>query len=214
MINTSIDIRNDVTLEQIYEYIDTGDVQNAPEDVVRYLQAMEKVYSMSQRIDKWGSKDAIIKHLIKVNGLSYYRANKLYNATMEYFYADLDVSRAALRNAAAEKVEKLENIGIEMIKDVRDVKSVVDIIHTRYKMLQLDKDDPIELPEEMFDKPFKLYTTNAEALGMIPANRNELAAIIDELDDISEVERDILRREAGILPKQVIQDIDAREIKK
>lgn len=214
MIDTSLNIKEDVTLEQIYEYIDTGDVQSAPESVVSYLKAMEMVYTMQLRIDKYGSKDAIIKHLRKQFGLSQYRANKLYNTSLEYFYADSDISKQAWRNLIAEKVEKTINLAIELVKDASDAQKVVKMLKDLYEIRELDKDDPLVLPDEMFSKPFKLYTTNAEALGIPVANRTSVAEWIDELEDISETEKDLIKREAGILPLQVLKDIDAREIKK
>src|SRR5690625_4621302 len=215
MIDTSINISEDISLEQIYEYIDTGDVQEAPEGVVNYLRAMEMVYGMHRRIDKYGSKDAIVKDLRTRCGLSYYRANKLYNNTIEYFYADSDISKQAFRNLISQQIEKTINLAIYLIKDVDDAFKVVKMYKEQYEVLELGKEDQLELPEEMFTKPFKLYTTNAESLGIPKASRTAIAKVIDEkLEGISKVEKDIIRREARLLPLQVLKDIDAREIKK
>ena len=78
----------------------------APQEIVDYLDLMDKIRGMHLRIDRYGGKDAIVNHLMKVEGLSRYLANKAYNQAMEYFYADNDISKEAWRNIIATNGEK------------------------------------------------------------------------------------------------------------
>ena len=184
----------DIDLDHIYEFMEGGISKEMPQDVADYLEMMDKVRGMRLRIDKWASKDAIVSHLIKIDGLSYYLANKLYNQAVEFFYCDSSISKAAWRNVYAEQMEKVISFAIAMMKDATDAAKVGRMILDMAKIRQLDQLDIEELPQELFDRPFKLYTINPEDLGLPGINRHKLAQFIDNLEDMSEAEKDIIRR--------------------
>lgn len=193
----------DIDLDYIYEFMEGGISDEMPQEVADYLEMMDKVRGMRLRIDKWASKDAIVNHLIKIDGLSYYLANKLYNQTVEFFYCDSSISKQAWRNVYAEQMEKVIAFAISMMKDASDAAKVGRMILDMAKIRQLDQPDVEELPQELFERPFKLYTTNPEDLGLPGIDRRKLAQFIDNMEDLSEVEKDIIRREARILPLKV-----------
>lgn len=198
----------DIDLDNIYEFIENGITEETkiPKDIADYLEMMDKVRGMHLRIDKYASKDAIVNHLIKVDGLSRYMATKLYDQTIEYFYCDTRISKEAWRNVLAEMMQKIIVFAIEKAKDVSDAAKIGKMIADMAKLRQLDQPDKDELPFELFQRPFKLYMTDAKALGMPDADRIKLAEFIDSLEDLSEAQKIQIKREAQILPVKVFLD--------
>lgn len=196
----------DISLDEIYDFIETGDRDKADPSVIEYLEYMDKVRAMCLRIDKYGSKDAVVNHLVKVDNLSRYLANKLYNQTLEYFYCETDISKAAWRNIYAEKMEKVVNFAIAKMKDTSDAAKVVKMIFEMGKLRRLDQEDKEEFPMELFAKPFKLYTIDPEAVGIPKADRREIAQFIDSLTELNELQKESIKREAGELPFKLFLD--------
>lgn len=200
----------DIELDQIYDFIENGisEESKIPKEIADYLEMMDKVRGMHLRIDKYASKDAIVNHLIKVDGLSRYLASKLYDQTVEYFYCDNRVSKSAWRNVYAELLMKVIVFAIEKAKDTADAAKIGRMILDLGKLRQLDQPDKEDLPVELFQRPFKLYTTDAEALGMGKVDRAKLAEFIDSFDELSEAEKIQIKREAQILPVKVFLDAE------
>jgi len=200
--NTSLD---EIDLEVIYAFMENGNPKDAPAEVVAYLELMDKVQGMYRRIDKYGSPEAIIKHLMVVDGFSHYKAKKVYEETLEYFYCDSHVSKKAYRNIYSDKADKLINMAMLMIKDVSDLAKAMKMVMDAYKMRQLDMEDKEDLPAEWFKAPVKLYTASAELLGLPAANRNTLKKFIDEkLPELTEKQRHRIYQEADIMPFQIL----------
>lgn len=199
-------IIQDLSLEQIDSFIKNGDPKNAPAEIVSYLDMMDKVRGMYNRNGDFPSKNAIIKHLTKVDGLSYYLANNLYNNTVEYFYLSIPIKKDTYRNMYAEKLDQLMSFSIATMTGPKDAKAVADIIKIAMSARQLDVPEVEELPAELFDKPWKLYGMDPSYLGLQPPNRNRLAQIIDNLDDVTEGQKDRLKQEAGIQPITLFVD--------
>lgn len=201
----------DISLDQIYDFIENGNKTpegSPPSPVMVYMLEMEKVRGMALRIDKYASKDAIVNHLMKVDRYSRYFANKLYNQAMEYFYCDNEISKAAWRNIYAEKMEKVINFAIAVMKDASDASKVSKMISETAKVRGLDLPDAEDFPEGMFDRPFKIYSTDAEFLGLPKIDRRALSEFIDALPELSENEKIAIKREAQVLPVKFLPDDD------
>lgn len=196
----------DIDISHIYNFMENGRSDNAPQEIIDYLHLLDKVHGMCQRIDIYGSKEAVVKHLVTVDKLSRLKANKVYEESREYFYRDSNISKAAYINIYAEKMEKLIAFAMLTMKDSSDAAKIAKMIVDVAKVRQLDVPDKEELPAELFRAPFIVYTSNAEELGMPKADRNKLAKIIDELPDVSEKAKMQIKREAEILPLNVFPD--------
>lgn len=192
----------DISLEELYDFIENGNPGKHPE-IAEYMLVMDKVRGMALRIDKYASKDAIINHLHKVDGYSRYQATKLYNQTMEYFYCDTTISKIAWRNIYAEKMEKVVNFAIAVMKDASDASKVSKMLFEMGRLRQLDQPDKEELPDALFARPFKIYTTDPEMIGLPTIDRRKLAEFIDKLPELSEIQKEQIKREAQILPIKV-----------
>lgn len=198
----------DISLEEIYDFIENGTPSEENSDVIIYMTEMDKVRGMTLRIDKFASKEAILSHLMKVDKYSRYFANKLYNQAMEYFYCDTDISKAAWRNIYAEKMEKVINFAIATMENTSDAAKVNKMILEMAKVRNLDQPDKDEFPEEMFTRPFKIYSVDPEFVGMPSIDRSALAEFIDNLPELPEAHKIQIKREAQILPLKVFLDDD------
>jgi len=203
----------DIQLEDIQDFIANGVPEKAPSEIVQTLDVMEKIRGMYYRFNMFNGRDAIVKHLIKADGYSYYLASKFYDMAMEYFFLDREVSNKAHRNRLAEKMEKIINTAAVMAKDSREMLACAKELANVAKVLGLDQPDKDDLPQELFDKPFKMYSIDADFLGLPKINRYDLAQIIDELPELSEKERLMAKREANIIPLKLFPEEheDARQ---
>lgn len=202
-----------IELADIYEFMETGNPDNAPEEIVAYLELLNKVYGMTLRIDKFGSKEAVIRHLMVAEKLSRYKSASLYNEAIEYFYSDKDVSKKAWRNFYASIMDKEINFAIRTQRDGSDAKRIVDMAKTAAEMRGAFDEEIEELPEELFRAPIIVYSCDAEMLGMPKVDRNRLSAQIDAYPELSEKEKIQIKREAQILPIKIFpnEQEDARK---
>ncbi len=187
-----------ISLQDIYDYVENGSPANAPEEIIRYLDLLDKVNTMHHRTKRYGTKESILKHLIKVEGLSRHLAVQIYSDALEYFFADEQISNNAWRNIIADKMYNNYLLAIAVAKDTKDVRQANAILMEVYKARGLDQPDKEELPKELFNKPWKLYAMDAEMLGLPEVNRIELGKLIDDLPDLTEKEKAMIKREAVV----------------
>jgi len=187
-------------LSEIYDFIDSGDPNNAPPEIVDYLDALEKVRSMTYRPRQFATKEHIVSHLEKVNGLSRYMATRIYDHSIEYYHLDSTISKQAYRNLYAEQQD--EDIALARLasKSIDDLDKISKMRERAYKFRGLNEPDILDFPDGSFDKPFKLYTTDPESAGIPKADRRAVSKFIDGLPEITELEKEILQMEAGNLP--------------
>nr|WP_317631393.1 hypothetical protein [uncultured Flavobacterium sp.] len=193
----------DVDLQDIYDFMENGNPKNAPAHIVEYLDLLDMVRGMYLRIDKYATKEAVVKHLMVAKDLSRYKANAVYDEAMQYFYCDSKISKKAWRNIYAEKAEKMINFSMQTVQDVSDAQKVVKMLLDASKIRGLDEPDEQELPEDVFRAPFVVYTADAEMLGLPMVDRRKLEQIIESVPDLTEKEKQQIKREAQILPIKV-----------
>lgn len=180
--------------------METGNPTNAPDHIVAYLDLLDMVRGMFLRMDKWGSKEAIIKHLMVSSNhkLSRYKANQVCDEAQEYFYRDSQISKVAWKNIYAEKMEKMINFAMLTVKDVNDAQKVVKMLLDVSVLRGVNEEDKEELPAEVFQAPFVVYTWDSEALEMPKVNRQKLAEMIDAYPELTEKEKIRIKQEALI----------------
>jgi hypothetical protein len=194
-----------ITLDDINIFIDSGDRDDAPAEIIEYLDLLELTRGMMQKIQKFGSRDNILNYLVKVKGLTRYLAAQVYDDTEEFFYCERKVSRDAWRNIIAEKQEKLINAGIQMAGSTKDLVSLVKALTDMAKTLRLDQPDPITLDEDQA-MPWIIYDIDAERLGMPLVSRSILKKQIKAYPDITEKQRVHLMEQALVLPIKVFKE--------
>lgn len=180
--------------------METGNAANAPEYIVAYLELLDMVRGMFLRMDKWGSKEAIIKHLMvsSQHKLSRYKANQVCDEAQEYFYRDTQISKSAWRNIYADKIDKMINFAMLTVKDVNDAQKVVKMCLDAGVLRAVNEPDKEELPAEIFQPPFVVYTWDTEALEMPKVNRQKLSEMIDKYPELTEKEKIRIKQEALI----------------
>ena len=197
---------DDISLEHVYDFMERGNMNNAPEAIVQYLDRLDKIRGMFLRIDKFGSKETIVKHLMLVDGMSRYKAMQVCDEAQQYFYSDVKISKAAWRNILADKMDKMVNFAMQTVKDVSDAAKVVKMLADLGDMRGINLEEKDELPASLFEAPWVVYSADAEFLGMPKTNRNKISALIDAYPELSEKEKTHLKREALILPLKIFPD--------
>lgn len=184
-----------VELEILQEYIESGREKELPQDLADYLNLMDVVRGLHMR----QKSRAFCVRLLKSDtyGLSDYKARKVYSDAINFFYCDNDIRKEAYRNVYAEKMEKAAALVLEVAKSVKDIEIYVKTLQQVAALRQLDQVDEKELPNELFEKPVKIYEVSPESLGMAPVDRNRLAEMIAKLP-ITELQKNAIKRDAAI----------------
>jgi hypothetical protein len=196
----------DITLDHIYDFIDHGDLtaSNDP-NLAIYLQLLEKVRLMMRSPARFGGRDMIIKHLIKVDGFSRHVAVQLYEDSFEYFNSVRNISRDAYRHWIAEEMKNTILMAREICTNSKDLLGVVKGFTDLARVLKLDEPDP-EVKEIKAADPWIIYTTDAESLGLPNVSRTRLKEQIEKLPDLPERTKRMIMREAQVLPVKVFLD--------
>lgn len=189
-----------VDLKDIYDFMETGNPKNAPAHIVAYLDLLDMVRGMFLRIDKFGSREAIIKHLMVSSQykLSRYKAAQVCDEAQEYFYRDSKISKDAWRNIYAEKIDKMINFATLVAKDVNDAQKIVKMNVDAAILRGVNEPDKEELPKELFQPPFVVYTWDAEAIDMAKPDRSKISKQIDAYPELTEKEKDRIKQESLI----------------
>lgn len=195
----SIDI-TDVDIHDVYDFMENGTTSNAPGHIVKYLDLLDKARAMHLRIDQYGSAESIIKHFMVAEKLSRFKAKQIYNEALEYFYADKVVSKLAWRNIYGDKTDMLINMAMQLVENVSDAAKVVKMIVDAANIRGVNEPDQEELPEDLFKQPVKLYTADAESLGLPKVDRTKLKEFFNALPELTEKERQRMLQEADIIP--------------
>ncbi|GAB3708601.1 hypothetical protein [Flavobacterium koreense] len=190
-----------VKLDDIYRFLETGNPDNAPEEIVYYLELLSKIDGMIRRIDRFGSKKIVINHLIITEKLSEYKAKQMYDEAIEYFYNDTTITLKSWSNFYADIIDQEINFMRLVKKDTADSKRIIDAAKTAFEVRGGNKEQQEELPPELFQKPWVVYTTDVETLGMAKVDRNRIKEFIDKkVPELTEKERQRLYMEADIIP--------------
>lgn len=191
---------DDIDIQDIYAFMENGSVTNAPAEIVYYLELLDKTNGLQRRIRQYGTREAVIKHLMITEDLSRYKASVIYDETLEYFYRSESISKAAWRNIYAEKIDNLITAATLSAKSTEDFDRITRMQLRAAKIRQLDVPEPPVIPKELFDKPIKIYAMDPEFLGEEKINRLELARQIDEFEEFTIVEKNLLKQDAAIIP--------------
>jgi hypothetical protein len=203
----------DYNLNDLYKWIESGQSDTAPAEFIAYVQLLEKIYKMMNRIDIYGSKDSIIKHLVafeeSIKG-SRMKAVDLYNEAFEYFNADDTISKKAWRNFYANKIDQDYEMARAVSETASDFEKASRIADKAYKFRQLDQEDPPELPRSLFDKPIKVYTTDMDQFEIGNEDLKDIEMWIDDnTKELSPAAIDRIKQEAMLIPIKIFDDEQA-----
>jgi hypothetical protein len=196
---------NELSLDDITEFLLHGDLKNAPEGVAEYLNLLEKVRGMLLRFDLYPNDDIVIKHLVFHDGITPSKARTVISETREYFYVDTNVSKEAWKNIIAEGMQKLITAAILSAKETKDYVSIGKLYKDLADIRGVNDKDDNEIPYELLNQEqWIIYTFDVEDFGMTKANRNNVKALIESSTlELSDKEKQQLFREADILPFKI-----------
>jgi len=181
---------DNVSFEQLKDYIENGNVKSVPPEIAERLSLMELIRTLL--IDQHKEYDYIIKFLqLPPYSLQRHIADKIFSDTVNFHYTQKDITESAICNLFADKLEKLAKLCIAADKFDEAAKCFKDA--AEYRLKALAKKD---IPDEIYDKRITLYNINPELAGGKKADRNKLAAFIDAIPDINEADRSRLHRDA------------------
>ena len=197
---------DDVSLEQLQNFIEKCKIDNVPQHIAKKLTLMEIVRSLFS--DQHKDYGFIIKLLqLPPYNLSRYKADKLYTDTLNFHFAQKDIKTEAILNLYAEKYDKLALLAIE----TNDFLAAGKL----YKMAEENRTKATakkDIPSDIFEKRPTLYVIDPSLLGRRKADRKLLAEYIDKLD-LTEIDKDRLHRDAMTKEKtDFFVDVDESEI--
>lgn len=190
---------DDIELDDLLEFLETGSPKNVPPKLLAYMQMLEKIWGMYCRMFEFPNKESIAKHLVIVDKLHRYQAVKLINDALNYFSAENHLPKTTWKNLIADKMLKSFTAAIRLAKNSRDFLDSVKILKEMAVVLQLDKDDILEMEEDLM-KQIQVLTTDISMFGEQPEDRRAIAQFIDDLPDVPEKIKEAAKAEVDGLP--------------
>lgn len=196
------------TFERIQEYIASGSPGTLSSKEQVYIDLLNLVYSL----DGQYGKRRTVKFLTSPPfSLPYQRATDIYSEAMELFYCNRKVSKEAMREKIADQFDTLYIAARDAAKETKDYERAANILVNKAKALQLDRDDPVRLPAELYQPMYRLLSTTPESIGLPAANRDELERQIEGVLAPDSVKRR-LKIDAGIKDLEIVKYLeDAKE---
>jgi len=197
---------DDISIEQLQNFIERGKVSGIPPQVANKLTQMEMVRSLYS--DQHKTYDYIINLLqLPPHNLSRYKADKLYCDTLNFHFSQKDIKQEAILNLYAEKYDKLALLATET-NDFLAAGKLFKMAEENRSKAALKK----TIPDDIFEKRPTLYVIDPKMLGRHKTDVKRLAEYIDNLD-ITELEKQRLHRDGMTKEKtDFFVDIDETEI--
>jgi hypothetical protein len=197
-----------MSLDDIYRFMETGNPDNAPQEVVDYLQLLQRVHGMILRIDIHGSKQAVLKHIEITEGLSRYKADQVYQEAIEYFYSDDQTTVKGYKNFYAQKMEQVLNFMMQKMETVGDGEKIIKSIKEIATLRGCYNEEKDPIPDELLQKKIFVYDFDADKLGLPKVDRNVVKKFIEEkIPELPEKHKQRLFEEADIIPFKAFPDV-------
>lgn len=183
-------------------YVESGSKEQLTKQECEYLEILILMNSMRR---KYGKEKTLKFFQKSPYSISAYRCRQMFDESINLFYSNEKLDKAAMRALKAEQLEKAADLALAMAKKPADLEVYGKLIKDSALIRQLDKVDPPSIPEELFAKPIKIYDSNPDAIHLPQVDRNKLGARIDKLD-IPEKEKARLKREG------LVEDVHFEEM--
>lgn len=193
-----------VELDLLREWVENGRKDTLPEEMVEYLSQLEAVRSLHLQHK---TRASIVRVLTQAPyGLNQWQAEMRYNDAINFFYIQEDIKIEAWANIYAEKLEQMARALLE-IMDMEDMRSFEQ--YRKYLESAMDMRAKYAkkegLPDEVYKKPFKVYTQDITELGVPAPDRKQLLRDIESFA-IEEEDKVRVKQEAGVLPPKIFKD--------
>ena len=192
--------------DKLQDYAQKGFKGNLSEEEQAYYNALLATLGVYR---KYGRQGAIRMLMVEPFSCSRRVATRMFDESINLFYADDSVERQAWRNLM---FEEMRNAALTILKTEGitpdDLETYRRLMESAYKFKQLDAPDPEEpdSPEER-QKEIKIFELDGKRLGLPKIDRDEVASLIDNLD-ILERDKERLKTDAGISPIDIDKVLD------
>lgn len=195
--------------DTLQDYIQSGCTIQLTDDELDYYNILYTLVGINR---KYGKDNAIAFLMHEPFEVERSRARQMFSEAMNLFYLNDNIENDAYRNMIFDDLNKAALVVLQNAESSKDMEVYGNLKTQAAKIKQLDKPDPVK-PKEITDKPIKVYDLDPRAVGLPSANRHQLAAQIDGLDDVSIREKTRLKRDAGIEEVNIIEMLDDQEEK-
>jgi len=195
--------------DNLQDYIQSGSKEELNSEEEKYLELLYLVNSMRR---KYGKENAISFIQRPPFNIPYRKSRELYDEAVNLFYGDDNIEKQAHRNALFEEMMAASKVVLATAKNSRDMEVYADIVSRAYKIKGLDVAEPPKVPEGLYKKPIKIYSLNPGVISLPLENRQEIAAMIDNLD-IEEREKMRVKQESGVSKINFLELYDEQENK-
>lgn len=190
--------------ERIQEFIANGSKGTLSGNEQVYIQLLNLIYSLD---GQYGKRRTIKFLTTPPFDIPYQRASDIYSEAMELFYCNRNVSKEAMRNKLADQFDSLYIAARDSAKNTKDYERAANILVCKAKALQVDRDDPVRLPAELYQPMYRLLSVTPEAIGLPAANRDELERQIDGVLAPESIKRR-LKVDAGIRDLDIVKYLE------
>lgn len=200
----------DYDLTDLYEWVEAGQPGNVPEEFAEYVNMLDKIRGMLNRIDKYGSNEVIVNHLItfeeSLKG-NRSRAMELINESIEYFYTSKSLSKKGWCLWYATQLEKAYNFAISVAKTDAGAEKASKILERAGKFREMAESTELKLPDDMFKKPYKIYSMDMNLFDRPNEDRVEIEQWLDEnFKEIPLKALDTIKEEALVKPLKIFRN--------
>lgn len=195
--------------DRLQDYLASGFAMELTDEELNYYNALYALIGIQR---KYGKDNAISFLMHEPFQVKRARAREMYNEAINLFYADDSIENNAHRNLMFDNLQKAAQVVLTTARTSKDMEVYGSLLTQAAKIKQLDRPDP-EKRQTVKDKNIKIYMLDTQAVGIPQVDRQQLAAQIDSIQDISERERVRIKRDANVIDVDIIEMLDDQEAK-
>lgn len=195
--------------DELQDHIQSGSKGDLSDEAIKYLDVLFLLNGLNR---KYGKEHAISFIQSKPFKISYRRARMMFDESINLFYTDDNIEPKAHKNMLYDKMLSAAAVVLATADCPKDMEVYSDMIFKAYKIKGLDQPEPQKIPEELYKKPFKIYSLNPATIGLPEADRNELGSLIDGME-VSNDDAIRLKRDAQVESIDFIEMLDDQEEK-
>lgn len=179
--------------QELQDYIEAGCNYQLTPNEQAYYNALYAVVGIHR---KYGKDRAISLLMREPFNCTRQRARTMYNEAINLFFCDDSVEPQAHRNMIFDNLMKAAQAVLLSATTSKDLEVYGNLQMQAWKVKRLDQEDPVKR-EKVKNKDIKVYTLDADKIGIPAIDRTLLAAQIDSIPNINERDRVRLKQDAG-----------------
>ncbi|MBR1961120.1 MAG: hypothetical protein IKA34_11260 [Bacteroidales bacterium] len=193
---------SDDVIRKIVDFYQTGEASDMGAKEQILLEALQMIYSFDIQ---FGRRKTIQMLIAYPFNMTHEKAADLHAQAIELFNGGRRNTKEALKHHTATAYDTLYHAILDSATSTKDYALAASILDKKVKLLELDKPEQVLPQDDRYNKVIRLYSDEPESIGLPYANRDELAAQIDSLENVTEAEKNFLRQDAGIVDMDIVE---------